>query len=90
MDSLAQNTVVKIACVFEGFFLCFRQKRLSDDQAAETIIAGAADADDDNSDLPADSRSEIESGSESEYTDSDTTDEEELADNAFNDGMVSC
>ena len=46
------------------------------------------DADDDDSDLPADSGSEIES--ESEYTDSDTTDEEELADNVFNDGMIPC
>ena len=54
------------------------------------IIADADDADDDDSDLPADSGSEIEFESESEYTDSDTTDEEELADNVFNDGMVSC
>ena len=54
------------------------------------IIADADDADDDDSDLPADSGSEIEFESESEYTDSDTTDEEELADNAFNDGMVPC
>ena len=54
------------------------------------IIADAADADDDDSDLPADSGSEIEFESESEYTDSDTTDEEELADNVFNDGMVPC
>ena len=50
----------------------------------------ADDADDDDSDLPAYSGPEIESESESEYTDSDTTDEEELADNVFNDGMVAC
>ena len=54
------------------------------------IIANAADADDDDSDLPATSGSEIESESESEYTDSDATDEEELADNVFNDEMVPC
>ena len=54
------------------------------------IIADADDADDDDSDLPADSGSEIEFESESEYTDSDTTDEEELADNVFNAGMVPC
>ena len=54
------------------------------------IIADAADADDDNSNLPADSGSEIESESESEYAHSDTSDEEELADNVFNDGMVPC
>ena len=51
------------------------------------IIADAADADGDDSDLLADSGSEIESESESEYTDSDTTDAEELSDNVFNDGM---
>ena len=73
--------------VFEGYFLCFRQKRFSTEQAAEMIIADAADADD-NSHLPAASGSEIESEPESKYPDSDTTDEEKLADNAFNDGMV--
>ena len=64
------------------------------------IIADAADADDGDSDLfgfwlifyfwPADSGSEIEYKSETEYTHSDTTNEEELADNVFNDGMVPC
>ena len=49
-----------------------------------------ADGDDDDSDLPADSGSEIQSESESEYMASDITDEEELADNVFNDGMVPC
>ena len=77
-------------CLFEGFFLCFRQKRFSAEQAVEMIIANAADADDDDSDLPATSGSEIESESESEYTDSDATDEEELAGNIFNDEMVPC
>ena len=75
--------------VFEGYFLCFRQKRFSTEQAAEMIIADAADADD-NSHLPAASGSEIESEPEPKYTDSDTTDEEKLADNAFNGGMVPC
>ena len=54
------------------------------------ITADAADADDGDSDLPADSGSEIEYKPEPEYTHSDTTDEEELADNIFNDGMVPC
>ena len=49
-----------------------------------------ADGDDDDSDLPADSGSEIQSESESEYMASDITDEEELADNVFNDGMGPC
>ena len=78
----------KIASDFEGYFLCFWKKRFSAEQAAEMIIAD--DTDDDDSDLPAYSGPEIDSESESEYTDSDTTDEEELADNVFNDGMVPC
>ena len=48
------------------------------------------DADDDDSDLLADSGSEIKSESESKYTDSDTTNEEDLAGNVFNDGTVPC
>ena len=47
--------------VFKRYFLCFRRKRFSAEQAAEMIIADAADADDGDSDLPADSGSEIES-----------------------------
>ena len=78
----------KTASVFEGYFLCFRQKRFSAEQAAEIIIADADDADD--SSLPGDSGSEIESESECEYTHSDTIDEEEFPDNVFNDGMVPC
>ena len=77
----------KIVSVFKGYFFCFRQKRFSAEQAAEMIIG---DADDDDSDLLADSGSEIKSESESKYTDSDTTNEEDLAGNVFNDGTVPC
>ena len=80
----------KNSSAFERYFLCFRQKRFSAEQAAKMITADAADADDGDSDLPADSGSEIEYKPEPEYTHSDTTDEEELADNIFNDGMVPC
>ena len=54
------------------------------------IIADAADANDGDLDLPAHSGSEIESESESKYTHSGTTSDEELADNVFNDGMIPC
>ena len=50
----------KTSSVFERYFLCFRQKRFSAEQAAEIITADADDADDD-SNLPGDSGPEIES-----------------------------